>query len=108
MALHLKVNKATVISQFTLVILITVRHQYSRRLHITVHVCRNNGFRCANGRCKPQAWLCDGDNDCGDNSDERCADESSSTEEEVCQERCGKYHTGILDLAEITVQILNG
>ena len=32
--------------------------------------CANNQFACDNGVCIPEFWKCDGDNDCGDNSDE--------------------------------------
>ncbi|WP_411025445.1 LDL receptor domain-containing protein, partial [Salmonella sp. s55004] len=32
-------------------------------------------FPCNNNKCIPLTWLCDGDNDCGDNSDEEnCGD----------------------------------
>ena len=32
--------------------------------------CYFDQFTCDNGRCVSESWKCDGDNDCGDNSDE--------------------------------------
>ena len=32
--------------------------------------CRNDQFRCPNGRCIGMNWRCDGDVDCEDGSDE--------------------------------------
>ncbi|MFD3745440.1 hypothetical protein [Nocardia sp. NPDC058633] len=33
--------------------------------------CEQNEFSCDNDRCVQRQWLCDGDDDCGDGSDER-------------------------------------
>ena len=33
--------------------------------------CPENHFKCSNDKCVPNVWVCDGDNDCGDGSDER-------------------------------------
>ena len=36
-------------------------------------------FRCANHECIRHSYLCDGDNDCGDNSDESECDPTTSS-----------------------------
>ena len=38
---------------------------------IAAQTCRQDQFRCDNGRCISNAWVCDVDNDCTDNSDEK-------------------------------------
>lgn len=35
-----------------------------------VRTCSSDQFRCDDGRCIAASWICDGDNDCGDMSDE--------------------------------------
>uniref|UniRef100_A0A3B4F1B9 Uncharacterized protein n=1 Tax=Pundamilia nyererei TaxID=303518 RepID=A0A3B4F1B9_9CICH len=35
-------------------------------------LCYMDEFHCQNGYCIRSLWHCDGDNDCGDNSDEQC------------------------------------
>lgn len=32
--------------------------------------CSNQEFKCTNGQCIKNTWVCDGDYDCTDNSDE--------------------------------------
>lgn len=43
--------------------------------------CLPDRFRCGNSKCIPVALLCDGRNDCGDNSDEYAKN---------CINKCGK------------------
>jgi len=50
------------------------------------HTCSPNQFTCANGRCTPPSWVCDGENDCGDLSDEQsCPPRSCLPTEFTCQ-----------------------
>ena len=34
------------------------------------YVCAPDEFTCGNGQCQHQNYVCDGSDDCGDNSDE--------------------------------------
>ena len=55
--------------------------------------CTGEQFTCAsNGLCVPKLWKCDGDDDCGDNSDEaECARESCRHYQFQCDNRKGRY-----------------
>ncbi|XP_074098383.1 low-density lipoprotein receptor-related protein megalin isoform X1 [Cotesia typhae] len=53
-----------------------------------VQACQNPwDFTCANQRCVPQSWVCDGDDDCLDNSDEmqNCTKPTCSPNEFQCK-----------------------
>jgi len=46
------------------------------------HTCSDQHFSCASGRCVPNDWRCDGDDDCGDNSDEQSCPSMRCSERE--------------------------
>lgn len=52
-----------------------VEYNYSTFNFITGH-CEPNQFKCDNRKCIFKTWLCDSDDDCGDNSDEKDCDRS--------------------------------
>lgn len=37
---------------------------------LATHQCETHQWQCANKRCIPESWQCDGEDDCGDQSDE--------------------------------------
>lgn len=46
-----------------------LKRSHPSHLPLAQH-CQVDQFPCMNGRCIPQAWSCDRENDCGDTSDE--------------------------------------
>jgi hypothetical protein len=49
----------------------TFHHAFANNLFTDNKECDpETEFACKNGRCIPKLWMCDFDNDCGDDSDE--------------------------------------
>ncbi|MGH0153390.1 UNVERIFIED_CONTAM: hypothetical protein FKN15_041923 [Acipenser sinensis] len=47
--------------------------------------CSEREFQCVSGECKPRAWLCDGEADCADGSDEQSCNWTCRADEYLCQ-----------------------
>ncbi|CAL4163118.1 unnamed protein product, partial [Meganyctiphanes norvegica] len=60
-----------------------------------VRDCRETEFKCGNGNCIPKSWICDGANDCRDNTDEavgQCTNHCSEMEFQCKSGRCVSKH----------------
>ncbi|XP_077296047.1 uncharacterized protein LOC143918173 isoform X2 [Arctopsyche grandis] len=55
-------------------------------------VCSSRQFQCANGKCIPISWVCEGEDDCGDNSDE--SPQECNKEIRTCSEKEFRCKTG--------------
>ncbi|XP_068626812.1 very low-density lipoprotein receptor isoform X3 [Battus philenor] len=56
------------------------------------NVCSLKQFQCANEKCIPLSWVCEGDDDCGDNSDENI--EECKKESRTCTSSEFRCKTG--------------
>lgn len=65
---------------------------------VTIPTCHDWMFKCANARCVPYWWKCDGINDCGDGTDELgCTNTAVSTvapvtTEQPAVDRCALFY----------------
>ncbi|CAH1789469.1 unnamed protein product [Owenia fusiformis] len=57
----------------------------SNNITCEIAACVVDGFKCKNDQCVQQSWVCDGADDCGDNSDEEgCTDYACNPQEWAC------------------------
>ena len=68
---NLEITKNNHLSVFVCSLPIT----YSTRKYLSYNfilggACSTHEFLCGNEQCVPLTWTCDGEDDCGDNSDE--------------------------------------
>lgn len=72
------------LSSFPAPLLGNSRHLKPNVLFAEAHQCRNDEFSCSSGMCIRLSWMCDGDNDCRDWSDEaNCTGECSALGQEL-------------------------
>lgn len=64
---------------------VTVRQFLSSAGHLGQSSCQSDEFLCGNGKCLPRSWKCNGQDECGDATDERsCSPAPTETQPGLC------------------------